>query len=339
MLEKPNIPDKEITEYMQDEYRLAVSRVMFLPIGADFRTAVFCLTTHDKTDYFLKLRRGAWNETAVTLPKFLYVNGITQIIPPLPTQTGQLWGNFGDYKTILYPFIEGDDGYQIDLEPHHWVELGTALKRLHILEVPSVIRHGIRQETYSAEGRDAVKQFLIRIETEQNTDPVAVELAAFLNTKRGELLDLVERADRLAQRLKAQPQDWVVCHFDLHAGNLHIGTDGKLYIVDWDEPILAPKERDLMYIGGGLLASGLSPQEEEARFYAAYGSVQINETALAYYRYERIIQDIMEYCKELLLSDEGGEDRAQSLHYLKSNFEPNHTIEIAYQGDKTSFVF
>ena len=41
-----------------------------------------------------------------------------------------------------------------------------------------------------------------------------------------------------------------------------IGTNGALYIVDWDELIMAPKERDLMYIGGGLMSSGLTPQGE-----------------------------------------------------------------------------
>jgi spectinomycin phosphotransferase len=56
---------------------------------------------------------------------------------------------------------------------------------------------------------------------------------------------------------------------------------------------------------------------------------------LAYYRYERIIEDIAIYCEELLLTDEGGEDREQSLRYLKSNFLPVGTIEIAYRADKT----
>ena len=56
---------------------------------------------------------------------------------------------------------------------------------------------------------------------------------------------------------------------------------------------------------------------------------------MAYYRYERIVEDIAVYCEQLFLSDEGGEDREQSLRYLASNFLPNNTIEIAYNSDKT----
>jgi spectinomycin phosphotransferase len=98
-----------------------------------------------------------------------------------------------------------------------------------------------------------------------------------------------------------------------------------------DELILALRERDLMYIGAGLLASGLSPQEEETRFYQTYGQTNVNALALAYYRCERIIQDIAAYFEQLLLTNEGGADRKQSLVYLKSNFLPNSTKELAYR--------
>jgi spectinomycin phosphotransferase len=40
MLESPNLRDEKIIKFVKDEYGLAVSPVLFLPIGADFRTAV-----------------------------------------------------------------------------------------------------------------------------------------------------------------------------------------------------------------------------------------------------------------------------------------------------------
>ena len=47
------------------------------------------------------------------------------------------------------------------------------------------------------------------------------------------------------------PTLFVLCHSDIHGGNILIADTGELYVVDWDDPILAPKERDLMFIGGG----------------------------------------------------------------------------------------
>ncbi len=90
-----------------------------------------------------------------------------------------------------------------------------------------------------------------------------------------------------------------------------------------------------MYIGGGLMGNRRTPQEEETLFYRGYGQTPLDPIALAYYRYERIVQDIAVYCEQLFLSTDGGEDRAQSYRYLTSNFLPNSTIEIAYQSDKT----
>jgi spectinomycin phosphotransferase len=120
----------------------------------------------------------------------------------------------------------------------------------------------------------------------------------------------------------------------MHAGNFLIDANGGFYIIDWDTLVFAPKERDLMYVGGGLAGNWRSPGEEGNLFYQGYGQTQIDPIAVAYYRYERIIEDIAIYCESILLSDEGGEDREQSLEYLKSNYLPNCTIDIAMQTDK-----
>lgn len=113
-----------------------------------------------------------------------------------------------------------------------------------------------------------------------------------------------------------------MCNSDIHSGNLLLATDADLYIVDWDNPILAPQERDLMIIGGGV--GGIwNSSREETLFYHGYGSRVINLTALAYFLYERIIQDIAVYCKQILLTGGSGVDREQGLHYFTSQFLPN----------------
>jgi spectinomycin phosphotransferase len=335
MLEKPDLQDEKIIACLQDEYALLAVQVAFLPLGADPNTAVYRAVAEDETPYFVKLRRGVFDETAVTLPKWLSDQGIAQIIAPLATKTEQFWASLDAFTLILYPFVEGHNGYEVDLSDRHWRDFGTALKHIHTAVVPLALMRRIPQEMYSSQWRESVKTFLSRVEDDAFADPVAIELAAFLQTKRDEILDLVGRAERLARALQARAAEFIVCHSDIHAGNILIDVNDDFYIVDWDNPILAPKERDLMFIGGGQGFSGHTAQEEEALFYQGYGQTQIDPIALAYYRYERIIQDIAVYCEQLLLTNEGGEDREQSLRYLISNFLPNGTIEIAYNSDKT----
>ena len=333
MLERPDLPHEKIIACLQADYGLQITRVTFLPLGADQNTVVYRIIAADGSPYFLKLRRGVFDETSVTLPKFLYDQGVRHIIAPLTTQAGQLWANLDDYTVIVYPFVEGRDGYDVDLSDRHWIEFGAALKRIHTANVPSSITSRIPRESYSAQWRDLVRLFLARIEEETFEDPVATQTAEFLQSKRDEILALVERTERLAEKLQAQPLDGVVCHSDLHAGNIFIDGDSALYIVDWDNPIIAPKERDLMFAGGGQFGQARTAREEEALFYRGYGPTPIDPVALAYYRYERIVEDIAVEC-HLIFSTAGDEDRERELRFLISNFQPDGVLAIAYRADK-----
>lgn len=335
MLEQPDLPNERIVTSLQDSYDVLVAELVFLPLGADQNTAVYRVVADDQTPYFLKLRRGIFDELSVLLPAFLSEQGIAQVIAPLKATRGQLWAPLDIFTATLYPFVLGHNGYTVALSDRHWVEFGTALKRIHTVVVPPSLSSCIQREMYTPHWREAVKILLERVADEPVDDPVATELVTFLMTQRERILDLVRRADRLAQALIAASPQVILCHSDLHAGNILIDAHDALYIVDWDNPILAPKERDLMFVGGGQGFIGHSAQEEESLFYQGYGQTQIDPIALAYYRYERIIQDIAVFCEEILLTPAGSADRAQSLHYLISNFLPNNTIEVAYMSDKT----
>jgi spectinomycin phosphotransferase len=334
MLEKPAIPDETITACIQQAYGLSIAEITFLPLGADVNTAVYRARTGDQVPYFVKLRKGNFEETSVTLPNFLSGQGIPSIIPPIETKNHTLWTTFEDFHLILYPFIEGRDGFRVVLSENQWFDFGAALNRIHNTELPPQIRENIQRETYSPKWRQITRRFLEQVGLESFADPIAVELVAFLKDKQDAIEDLLLRTERLALKLQADAPPFTVCHADAHAGNLLI-EDGsnKLYIVDWDNLILAPRERDLMFIGGGQGFKGSTVEEEETLFYRGYGQTGTNPFALTYYRYERIIQDIAAYCQELLLTDEGGSDRAQSLQYLKSNFLPGGTIELARRSD------
>jgi spectinomycin phosphotransferase len=96
---------------------------------------------------------------------------------------------------------------------------------------------------------------------------------------------------------------------------------------------MAPKERDLMCIGGGI--GGMWNRDHEVGwFYQGYGQASINLTALTYYRYERIVQDIAVTCEQLLETSEGGDDRVALLDQFARQFEPNNVVDMAYATDQ-----
>ena len=262
------------------------------------------------------------------IPLFLKEEGVREIIIPAETRSKQYWADFGDHKLILYPFIEGQDGFERELTDQHRQRLGAAFKWIHTAQLPPELKKLVKRDAFSAEWREEMKSYQAQVENKGFDEPVAAKLAEFMKSNRNEIIRLVERAEGLAAELQSNPPELVLCHSDIHGGNILIGNTGELYIVDWDDPILAPKERDLMFIGGGIDSIWKS-KREEAVFYEGYGKTEINIVALTYYRYERIIEDLVVICEQLLSTDEGGADRERSLGWFRSNFEPGSTIDIA----------
>lgn len=82
MLTKPKLNEQEITRCLLDAYELKVDQISFLPLGADFNTAVYRVTANDKIAYFLKLRSGGFCEASVMVPHHLSQIGLKNIILP-----------------------------------------------------------------------------------------------------------------------------------------------------------------------------------------------------------------------------------------------------------------
>lgn len=331
MLESPDIALEIIAACLLRDYELRACDITFLPLGADVDTAVYRVTSNKGAAYFLKLRRGPFDPLTVAIPRLLHVQGIRQVIPPIPTRAEQLSARLDPFTAVLYPFVAGRDGYEVSLTPVQWRELGVALHRLHTVDLPPELAETIPHETYRAYWRDLTLRFQALVAETTFADPVAAQCAAFLREQHEVVTHLVRRAAELAAILKTRAPDQVLCHGDMHAGNVLLTADGALYVVDWDTVLLAPKERDLMAVGMGGSWQGA---DVETWFYEGYGSAEVDRHVLAYYRYERVIQDIAEFGKQLLLSDAGGADRAQSLHYLIGSFAPGNAVEAALQTDR-----
>jgi spectinomycin phosphotransferase len=164
-------------------------------------------------------------------------------------------------------------------------------------------------------------------------DPIERELAAFWHDRRAEIRALVDRAEALGRRLRAANPPRVICHADIHTWNLLIDEDDGLWIVDWDDVVLAPKECDLMFVVGGLSSELVGPREE-AWFFAGYGETSVDPLALAYYRYARAVDEIGAFAEQGILMPGLGEvTRRDSMRLLKSLFDPGNIVALAYGAD------
>ena len=141
---------------------------------------------------------------------------------------------------------------------------------------------------------------------------------------------LRERAEELGQKLKEQSMECVLCHSDIHGGNVLIEDENTLYIVDWDEPMMASKERDLMFIGGGVANVWNKPHEEQY-FYKGYGATEINREIRAYYRHERIVEDIALFYQQLRSPSISDLEKHAIYKLFIDMFKSQGVVDIAFK--------
>jgi spectinomycin phosphotransferase len=328
MLEPPELPDGALRALLGEAFHLRVTELAFLPLGADPGAAAYRAIDAKGARYFVKLRNGWIADSTLALPAYLS-RRIAGVVGPLPTGDGRPCCPLDDWTVVLYPFIEGSSAASVVLTPDQWRRLGTMVKQLHTVRLPPELAHEIAREQFGGAARARVHALAAGSGEPAVADPLVAGLAAVLRERRGQIDALVAGAERGAVTLRVQSGDWVVCHADLYAANVLVDREGQVFVVDWDQPVIAPKERDLMFVGGGLGYRGYPPHEEAALFYRGYGPAALDETALTYFRRERIIEDIAAFADEIASTTLSTADRRRALAFLQTIFEPGGVLDLS----------
>lgn len=327
-----SLSSQSIIDCLKINYGISVALLTLLPIGADMNAFVYKAETQSNQSYFVKLKRGHRYDMSVAILALLQATGIQQIIPPIKTTNGELTQHINDFTLTVHPFVNGQNGFCYTLTDNQWIALGKVMRQVHEFDIPFSMKDMIRKETYSNKWRKAVRSLYAHVDGNLNDNETALKLQSFMKEHRVVIYHLADRAEALSQKIQKQSPEFVLCHSDIHGGNVLIDENDSIFIVDWDDPIMAPKERDLMFIGGGVANVWNNPREAEF-FYKGYGEAEINQAILAYYRHERIVEDIVEYGQALLLTSDGGEDRVEMFEQFKGMFEPNGVVDIALKTD------
>jgi spectinomycin phosphotransferase len=331
MREPPaNLSVERLRACLREQYRLAATEIEFLPLGHDPAAGVYRIETTGGR-YFLKACLRIRSEAGLRVPRYLQDQGISYVFAPLPTVEGALWSHAGSYDVVLYPFIAGTNGMQQRLSDQQWVEYGTALRQLHETAVTPELTQIVGRDTFEPPGADLVRQLDEQIGDRSFEDAAHHALAEFWQAHRAEIHLLLERAERLGARLAESASPLVLCHADIHTGNVLVGQDQRIWIVDWDETVLAPRERDLMFVIGGISSKYVTPREERL-FRQGYGEVTVDQLALAFYRYAWAVSDISAFGETILLrADLSQQLRLSEVEMFRSLFAPGNIVEIAFQ--------
>lgn len=332
MREDPGLDAAAIAACLREHYGIEAAAVTYLPIGYDLNAAVYEVQAADGASYLVKVRFGPVFEPGLEVPRALIDRGVPNILAPVRSRTSALWrplDGYPGYTVVVYPFIRGENAMNAGMAEGQWRQFGAALRAVHDSGLEEAFRDRLRVEDFALPSAALVRQMLTVAETKAFASPAAARFAAFWREQAGRIEAMLARAEGLGWGLRTKSFDLVLCHADIHAANILVGDDGGITLIDWDGPMLAPRERDLLFVVGSVIARAVEPREE-AWFFDGYGSVEIDPNALVYYRYERIVEDIGEMGRSVFLDPERGEAaRQEEVDLAMTFFAPGGDIDRA----------
>jgi len=329
MLEPSDVTRETILTALSAHFGLAATALEFTPRGEDSSAWAYRAETSDGRAYLLKLRRGPLNQAGLAIPHYLQEHGMRHVVAPLPTTAGALWATVDEFALMVYPFVTGHSAHEAGMTEAQWVEYGAAVRQIHVAAPPAELLEAVRRETFFPRSTQLIHDLDAHIGARSFSDALEQALVAVWRARRAQIHRLVDRSETLGLRLRATPLPAVLCHGDIHTANLLLEAQGEMWIVDWDEAMLAPKERDLMFAVGGIGKDWVTPKQTTL-FLRGYGRTMVDPLALAYYRYDWAVQDVAAYAERVLLHPEmGTESKRSALRYFMVQFDPGGMVDIA----------
>jgi spectinomycin phosphotransferase len=320
---------EKISEIIQTEYEISVSSISQLNIGFDQNTTVFKLFSNEGRTFFLKIRSENFTKTSLTVPAFISDNiNSPNIINIVKTTDRKLYVKRTPLYFMIFPFINGQSGWDISLTRDQFVDFGKFMHRMHSMKFPMEYTKMIPKERYDSNYRESVRRHLNNIDDNIYNNPVIIDFMNVFQGKKDIILRILDYLEGSVNEIKTKKQKMCLCHGDIHAGNILIGQN-NFYIVDWDTIIIAPREKDLMFIGGGIGNKWNKPEEIEYFYYGYDKETEIDKNLIKYYRCERIIQDIYEFYNQIVNKGTEDEERKLRLKIFKEQFDADNVVDIA----------
>lgn len=239
------------------------------------------------------------------------------VVAPLGDRDGAVTHRLSErYALAVYPFVDGESRdwgpYE---EPDDRRAIGAVLGRLHA--ATAYIASDVRRDDFAIPSRAALLDALHDLDREWEVGPFAEPTRKLLQASAPELHSRLRDFDLRAARARENPDGWVVTHGDPHRANVIRGDDGRVYLVDWDTMLLAPRERDLRLVLDADLTGWAEYREH-------FGEAALNHEALALYGEWWELADIASFAAVFRRPHEQTEDTVATFRNLKSYL----TVEV-----------
>ena len=306
-----------LTRRLHQEYEINIENLTLVHKGF----VGYCYIVHcaNSDRYFLKLyddsRLGRINASRLDfylpLTWSLHHKGILPNVPyPIETRNGDLKAEFEGQPLVLFNFIDGKMvGWEDPLPDDVFVKLAGLVGIFHRstpeigIELDCIEDFGIPFEDDMINGLNALENITSRDSWGKQ------ELKKLLLPRRDEILGYLDRLKELQKVARIMDKDKVLCHTDLHGGNLMINDQGDLYILDWEGALIAPPEHDLFFCAweDRFVDMFLPNYQRE------FGPAELDSKVFGFYYYRRNLEDLTDWIVRILYENADDEQDRRDL--------------------------
>lgn len=307
MVTEPNISQAELIDLLNEKYPLQIKSLTFLPKGEV--SWVYVVEGVDGIKYLLKIHKAK----ILPVERFKLLNdlhekaGINGLTYPLPTKDGTLQIEILGYPSVVFNYIEGKTAGESKPTDKEYEKFGALLSQIH--QAINIVDYPVR-EAFDVPTKDDFLKVLSHLESGNENSTLKKEAFGILKPLRARLEEELVNLEVLQSQLRSSQIDFVLCHGEPSPDNIMVDNDGEPYLIDWDEPIMAPKEKDLLFFGLTL--------EPVLKGYSQHSSdTVINKDIERFYSLLWNVNEIADWGDRIFFADSSEEELKHSLDQLK----------------------
>ncbi|MEH1166809.1 aminoglycoside phosphotransferase family protein [Micromonospora sp. CPCC 205539] len=322
----------QVVRWVRVDFGLDLTTLDEVTHGADQHARLWLGQTADGTRYAVKLSGGG-TPAGLVVTAYLAGQGVPGVPAPLCTQDGRLSGDRDGRRLSVVPWVSDERALDGPMTDAHWRAYGEVLAAVHALpvseELAGLLPPGGAAYPSIVAATRALAERLRDPAPADPAGPLVAELAAAWSAVTDAVALLTRQVERLAtdERLWAGPV--VVCHGDPHLGNLLLGPNGQVWLIDWDDAVLAPPECDLMFLLGGVLAFAPITAEQQRAALAGYGQVDVDPARLAWFLAVRALDDLSDWTRQALDTGAAAADRVRAARIVRGLVSPVGLVTLA----------
>ncbi|ASO21272.1 spectinomycin phosphotransferase [Actinoalloteichus hoggarensis] len=370
--ERPAVDLDRLRSWVLADFAVDLTAIDSVAEGADSAAEVWQGLASDGACYAVKWSGGG-SPAGLILAARLAHQGIAGVVGPIPTRAGRWWSDREGRRLSLVPWISHEAALGgmtrrqwiaygellarthatevtetlveiLRQEDHRTHEQYAAVARSVGRRLDAVAAAPAEPGADGARSRGASGAPNLAAEPARGPsadatadrlrgDPLVRSLATGWQAASTLIGVLLDQAESLAAELRTRPTRRVVCHGDPHLGNVLAAGDDEVFLLDWDDAVLAPRELDLLFVLGGVLPFAQVTPQEQTWFFEGYGPVEIDPVRLAYHRCTRALEDLAVPAAEVLDPRRlSVEERAEALDIALSVVSPTGLATLAYAG-------